>query len=77
MSNKTKVNPGNIVFLRGRKTILRPPLESDIPLFLIWFNDPEIREFITIVGPTQKHKISPAVQLALSVHTNLFPFLIF
>ena len=32
-----------IVFLRGYRTTLRPPLESDIPLLMKWINDPEVR----------------------------------
>ncbi len=43
-------NPGSgqgpenqIVFLRGHRTTLRPPMESDIPLLTRWINDPEVR----------------------------------
>lgn len=35
-----------IVFLRGKKTILRPISESDIPFFIKWINDPEVAKFI-------------------------------
>ncbi|HEY1037536.1 MAG TPA: GNAT family protein [Candidatus Paceibacterota bacterium] len=34
---------GEIVFLRGFKTVLRPLRESDIPLLARWINDPEVR----------------------------------
>jgi RimJ/RimL family protein N-acetyltransferase len=34
----------SVVFLRGYKTTLRPPLESDIPLLMRWINDPEVRK---------------------------------
>lgn len=32
-----------IVFLRGHRTTLRPPMESDVPLLMKWINDPEVR----------------------------------
>jgi RimJ/RimL family protein N-acetyltransferase len=35
-----------VVFLSGKKVNLRPPQRSDIPLFLRWVNDPEIRDFV-------------------------------
>ncbi len=35
-----------IIFLRGKKTILRPPQDSDVLLFQRWVNDPEVRQFI-------------------------------
>jgi RimJ/RimL family protein N-acetyltransferase len=33
-----------VVFLRGYKTTLRTPSESDIPLLMKWINDPEVRK---------------------------------
>ncbi|MDE2037908.1 MAG: GNAT family N-acetyltransferase [Patescibacteria group bacterium] len=39
------------VFLRGRKTILRPLSESDLPLCQKWINDPEVRVFIKNIFP--------------------------
>ncbi|MDE1967131.1 MAG: GNAT family N-acetyltransferase [Patescibacteria group bacterium] len=39
------------VFLRGRKTILRPLSESDLPLCQKWINDPEVRKFIKNIFP--------------------------
>ena len=40
-----------IVFLKGKRTSLRPLAEGDIPLFLKWVNDPEVRRFITRIFP--------------------------
>jgi len=50
MKTQKSVKSG-IVFLRGKKTTLRPVLESDISLFLKWFNDPEIRPFVMTIFP--------------------------
>lgn len=36
-----------VVFLRGKKTTLRPVSEEDIPLFVSWVNDPEVRQFVS------------------------------
>lgn len=42
----------DVVFLRGAKTILRPPdKEKDAPLFRRWINDPEVRFFLDRVLP--------------------------
>lgn len=38
--------PTHIVFLKGKKTVLRPFRESDIPLITKWMNDPEVTQFI-------------------------------
>jgi RimJ/RimL family protein N-acetyltransferase len=35
-----------LVFLRGKRLDLRPPLRSDIPLWLRWLNDPEVAQFL-------------------------------
>ena len=40
-----------VVFLRGRKTILRPPTKSDVPLILRWINNPDVRVFLSTVRP--------------------------
>jgi len=40
---KTK---SQVVFLRGKKTILRPIEESDLPLCVKWMNDPEVTHFL-------------------------------
>lgn len=46
-----------VVFLRGKKTTLRPLQESDIPLLKKWVNDPEVRQFLKrIVPATDKHE---------------------
>jgi RimJ/RimL family protein N-acetyltransferase len=50
-----KQEENHIVFLKGKKTILRPLLERDIPLLLRWVNDPEIRQFITRVFPAMEN----------------------
>lgn len=39
------------VFLRGRKVNLRPVNENDLPHFVRWINDPQIRDFITVFLP--------------------------
>jgi RimJ/RimL family protein N-acetyltransferase len=36
----------NVVFLRGKKTILRPVEESDLPLLTKWINDREVTRFL-------------------------------
>jgi RimJ/RimL family protein N-acetyltransferase len=41
----------SIVFLRGKRTILRPLSESDIPLLQKWVNDPDVRQFVKRVFP--------------------------
>jgi RimJ/RimL family protein N-acetyltransferase len=41
----------NIVFLKGKKTVLRPVSEKDILLCVRWLNDPEIRQKIQNVLP--------------------------
>jgi diamine N-acetyltransferase len=53
MVAKTKeASMSDVVFLRGAKTILRPPdKEFDPKLFRIWINDPEVRIFLTRVLP--------------------------
>lgn len=35
-----------VVFLKGRKTVLRPVAEDDLKHFVVWMNDPEVRIFI-------------------------------
>jgi RimJ/RimL family protein N-acetyltransferase len=39
------------VFLRGKKTVMRPVLESDLPYLMKWANDPDVREFIVLYLP--------------------------
>ena len=40
-----------IVFLRGRKTILRPITKADAPLFVRWMNDPDVRLYLQGLMP--------------------------
>jgi RimJ/RimL family protein N-acetyltransferase len=37
--------------LTGKKVILRPIKRSDIPLFLKWFNDPEVIQYLDMYLP--------------------------
>jgi|WetSurMetagenome_2_1015567.scaffolds.fasta_scaffold277674_2 RimJ/RimL family protein N-acetyltransferase len=37
--------------LKGSQVILRPVQRSDIPSFLVWFNDPEITQYLTVYLP--------------------------
>jgi RimJ/RimL family protein N-acetyltransferase len=37
--------------LKGKKVLLRAVKRSDIPNFLIWFNDPEVIQYLTIYLP--------------------------
>lgn len=41
----------SVVFLRGKKTILRPVSISDIPLLTKWINDPDTRQFVECFLP--------------------------
>lgn len=40
-----------VIFLKGRKTTLRPILATDIPLLTRWINDPDVRPFVSGVFP--------------------------
>jgi RimJ/RimL family protein N-acetyltransferase len=44
-------NGSGIVFLKGKITTLRPVSENDVPLFVRWINDPEVRQFILRTFP--------------------------
>lgn len=44
-----------IVFLRSKKTLLRPLGESDLPLITRWINDPDITKYLTVTFPTMLH----------------------
>lgn len=39
------------MFLRGRKTVLRPLDESDLPWCVRWINDPEVTKFLKVRMP--------------------------
>ena len=43
-----------IIFLEGRKTILRPLHTSDAPVLVRWMNDPEVRRFISRITPVSE-----------------------
>lgn len=40
-----------VVFLRGRRTILRPPTKADAAIMTRWINDPDVRQFVTTSYP--------------------------
>ena len=41
-----------VVFLKGRKTILRPPnKQTDLPKCLKWINDPEVSQYLSVYLP--------------------------
>lgn len=42
---------GAIDMIRGKKTRLRAVEREDIPLFLRWFNDPEVRQYLSMYMP--------------------------
>ena len=44
-------NRKRVVFIDGKRLYLRPPQESDLPLFVRWFNNPEIRVFLGQTHP--------------------------
>src|SRR3989344_1628530 len=45
-------NPNRVVFLRGKKVILRPPSKStDLETFIRWINDPEVRLYVKCFLP--------------------------
>ncbi|HEU0080447.1 MAG TPA: GNAT family protein [Candidatus Paceibacterota bacterium] len=41
----------HVVFLRGKKTFLRPLEEGDLPLLTRWINDPEVTRYLTAYLP--------------------------
>ena len=51
---RQKIKDGGIVFLRGKKTVLRPLMESDIPLLQKWINDPDVRQFLKRIFPAME-----------------------
>ncbi len=57
MKKHSKVNKpvGTIVFLKGKRTTLRPISEKDIPLFLRWINDSEVRQYIATIFPVTEN----------------------
>jgi len=49
-------NNQKVVFLRGKKVILRPFAKSDVPTLTRWINDAEVRRFITISFPGREEQ---------------------
>ena len=47
MTESTKNTP-KVVFLQGKKTVLRPLTREDLPILVQYINDPEIRRFVTM-----------------------------
>ena len=45
-----------VVFLTGKKVILRPLEKTDAPTIHVWFNDPEIRLFMNNAFPLTLHE---------------------
>ncbi len=40
-----------VVFLLGKRVVLRPLMKEDIPLLIRWINDPEISKFLNVCMP--------------------------
>ncbi len=66
-----------IVFLKGKTTTLRPPLESDIPTLMRWVNDPEVRTYIARLIPALEvhekeyiEKANSATSVALIIEVD-------
>jgi len=45
------VQPQPVIFLRGKRVILRPLSENDVQQLTRWINDPELRQFIKNTFP--------------------------
>ncbi len=50
MKSKNK-NSSGVVFLRGKKTFLRPLEEKDLPLLVKWINDREVTRYLIAYLP--------------------------
>lgn len=49
---REKGSKNRVVFLRGRKVILRPPnKKTDLANCMIWINDPEVNYFLAVFAP--------------------------
>jgi RimJ/RimL family protein N-acetyltransferase len=44
-------NQWHAVFLRGKKTILRPVTKADLPMLMRWINDPDNRQYVLNYWP--------------------------
>ena len=51
---KDHANKNTIIFLKGKRTTLRPLLEKDIPLLMRWINDPEVRQYLLRIFPAME-----------------------
>ncbi|MBU2109630.1 GNAT family N-acetyltransferase [Patescibacteria group bacterium] len=40
-----------IFFRKGKKVFLRPVFKKDVPNFLVWFNDPEVTQWLSLTFP--------------------------
>lgn len=57
MKKRIKKQNPKLVFLRGKKTILRPLRKStDFELCWRWINDPEVNQFLLVYFPVTKKK---------------------
>lgn len=41
----------SIVFLKGKRVVLRPLMKEDVPLLLRWINDPDITQYLNAYLP--------------------------
>lgn len=46
-----KPSAKRVIFINGKRLYLRPPCKSDLPCFVRWFNDPEVRVFLNQTYP--------------------------
>ena len=40
------VSDNSVVFLEGKRLYLRPSCKEDVPYFLVWINDEEVRQYL-------------------------------
>lgn len=70
--NAVRSVDSEVVFLKGKRTVLRPVSEKDIPLFVRWMNDPEIRPFVTGTFPvTEKMEDEWIAQMSKKSETDV------
>lgn len=63
--------PGT-VFLRGKKTILRPLEKKDVPLFTRWINDPDVSHYLNTCLPmTEREEEEWLENLAKKKQTDI------
>lgn len=57
MSKKPKNRKSKLIFLKGKKTILRPLRKAtDFELCLRWINDPEVNQYLLVYFPVTEKK---------------------